>query len=147
PEGLMACSATVRSPTAVRTWDASVRAPGLVAVHVQERPGSHFVTSQMTVGSFGWRMRALAPRRMGPSMSSTDVNDDAHVGHRSTSVKTFHTTSIGASIVMEARSTACSPIADSSLSLRMMYQMVHQRREAVKRAGRDVEENSFYRFS
>jgi hypothetical protein len=50
-------------------------------------------------------MRAFAPRRIGPSMSSTDVNDEAHVGHRSTSVKTDQTTSIGASIVIDARST------------------------------------------
>src|SRR5215471_6788818 len=100
----MDCSARVRSPTRVRTCDASVRAPGLVVVHVHDRPGSHFVTSQTTVGSHGWRMRALAPRRMGPSTSSTDVNDDAHVGHRSTSVKTNQTTSIGASMVIDARS-------------------------------------------
>jgi hypothetical protein len=51
-------------------------------------------------------MRAFAPRRNGPSMSSTDVNDDAHVGQRSTSVKIDHTTSIGASMVMDARSIA-----------------------------------------
>jgi hypothetical protein len=50
-------------------------------------------------------MRAFAPNRIGPSTSSTDVKDEAHVGHRSTSVKTDHTTSIGASIVMDARST------------------------------------------
>src|SRR6516164_3342886 len=49
-------------------------------------------------------MRALAPRRIGPSISSTDVNDDAHTGHCSTSVKTDHTTWIGASIVIDARS-------------------------------------------
>jgi hypothetical protein len=51
-------------------------------------------------------MRAFAPTRIGPSMSSTDVNDVAHVGHRSTSVKTDHTTPIGAAIVIDARSTA-----------------------------------------
>src|SRR5499427_8303322 len=107
----MDCSATVRSPERVRTCDASVRAPGLVVVHVHDRPGSHFVTSQTTVGSRGWRMRAFAPNRIGPSISSTEVNDDAHVGHRSTSVKIDHTTSIGASIAIDARSTPLLPIA------------------------------------
>ena len=58
-------------------------------------------------------MRAFAPRRIGPSRSSTDVNDDAHVGHRSTSVKTDHTTSIGASIVIDARSTPSFPMLGS----------------------------------
>src|SRR6478672_7822135 len=106
----MDCSATVRWPTRVNTCDASVHAPGLVLVHVHDRPGSHFVTSQTTVGSRGWRMRAFAPSRIGPSMSSTDVNDDAHVGHRSTSVKIDHTTSIGASITIDARSAPSFPM-------------------------------------
>src|SRR5439155_20811052 len=61
----------------------------------------------------GWRMPAFAPRRIGPSMSSTDVNDDAQVGHRSTSVKTDHTTSIGASIVIDTRSTPSFPMLHS----------------------------------
>ena len=42
-------------------------------------------------------------------MSSTLVNDDAHVGHRSTSVKTDHTTSMGASLVIDARRVHHSP--------------------------------------
>src|SRR6185436_20362478 len=103
---------------------------GLVAVQVHGRPGSHFVTSQITVGSRGCRMRAFAPRRIGPSMSSTDVNDEAHVGHRSTSVKTDQPTSIGASIVIDARSTPSFAIVVHSLqahkSVRLMYQMVHR---------------------
>src|SRR5262245_59044898 len=75
-------------------------------------------------------MRAFAPRRIGPLMSSTDVNDDAHVGHRSTSVKTDHTTSIGASIVIDARSPpsfAMTPLLSALIrcSPIVMYQMVH----------------------
>src|SRR6478672_1258887 len=79
-------------------------------------------------------MRAFAPSRIGPSSSSTDVNDDAQVGHRSTSVKTDHTTSIGASMVTDARSTpgfsmSCPfPASNSGL----MYQMVHAADEGVK---------------
>jgi hypothetical protein len=76
-------------------------------------------------------MRAFAPSRIGPSMSSTDVNDDAHVGQRSTSVKTDHTTSIGASIVMDTRSIPSFPILHScslsqGVSSARMYQMVHR---------------------
>jgi len=48
--------------------------------------------------------------RIGPSMSSTDVKDEAHVGHRSTSVKTDQTMSIGASMVIDARSTPPLPM-------------------------------------
>jgi hypothetical protein len=80
-------------------------------------------------------MRAFAPRRIGPSMSSTVVNDEAHVGHRSTSVKTDHTTSIGASIMMDARSPPSFPmpllLSIASCSI-MMYQMVHLPRGDVK---------------
>jgi hypothetical protein len=43
------------------------------------------------------------------------VNDEAHVGHRSTSVKTDQTTSIGASIVIDARSTPSFAIFVHSL--------------------------------
>ena len=63
---------------------------------------------------------------------SFDVNDDAHVGHRSTSVKTDHTTSIGALIVMDARSTALFPMAALPFVSCMMYQMVHIANGSVK---------------
>jgi len=68
-------------------------------------------------------------------MSSTDLNDDAHVGHRSTSVKIDHTISIGASIVIDARSTPLFPIPVHSFGsslCRYMYQMVHELFGAVK---------------
>src|SRR5262249_40448351 len=75
-------------------------------------------------------------------MSSTDVNDEAHVGHRSTSVKTDHTTSIGASIVIDARSTPVFPIPvhPSRFSrTEHMYQMVHRAIQTVNRMPRTCE--------
>jgi hypothetical protein len=70
-------------------------------------------------------------------MSSTDVKDDAHVGHRSTSVKTDHTTSIGALIVIDARSTPPLAMIPSAGPVTLihpgpMYQMVHAAKCFVK---------------